>query len=116
MGIVRTIYLVGNSRFPQNVPAKAMYEYCTISLEIEPKYFVIMRGSCTLANEHGQNFISSLLLGQSLLEGVEPLIQTIDTYYHGNSKNAIIAALRDLYRKFEKDYCEEFKRPVRIIK
>ncbi|MFZ7101039.1 MAG: DUF3870 domain-containing protein [Peptococcaceae bacterium] len=115
MSIVKTLYLVGNSRFPQNVPARVMYEYCTVSLEVEPKYFVIMRGSCTLANEHGQKFISSLVEGQSLLQGIEPLVETIDSYYHGNSKNAIIGALRELYRKFENDYLNSTK-SVRVVK
>ncbi|CEP67018.1 Domain of unknown function DUF3870 [Moorella glycerini] len=94
------LFFTGQSKFPQGVPAKNMYDLCTVSVEIEPDSNVIIRASCTLANEHGRAFISSLLIGYCLEQGIDDIVAEINERYFGTSKNAVIAALKDLYRKY----------------
>lgn len=94
------LFFTGQSKFPQGVPAKSMYDLCTVSVEIEPNSDVIVRASCTLANEHGRAFISSLLVGYCLEQGIDDIVDEINNRYFGASKNAVIAAIKDLYRKY----------------
>ncbi|RFU66012.1 DUF3870 domain-containing protein [Peribacillus glennii] len=81
--------------------AKSVFESLTITVEIDCKYGVILEASCTLATEHGRNYVSSLLRGHSLREGIDFPLQLIQTHYRGKATNALIAALKDLYTQFE---------------
>ncbi len=96
----QTLFWVGHAKLPRGMPAQSVYDTLGLAVETDPKYFVILRASCTLATAHGQEFISSLLIGFSLLDGIEGPIRVIQERYFGKGKNAIIAALKDLYQDF----------------
>jgi hypothetical protein len=61
---------------------------------------VIIEACCTLATQHAQGYINTLLRGYSLNNGIETIIQALTAGYHGKAKEALIAALRDLYFHF----------------
>ncbi|WP_267897370.1 DUF3870 domain-containing protein [Peribacillus glennii] len=96
-----TLFIAGHARLPQGMAAKSVFESLTITVEIDCKYGVILEASCTLATEHGRNYVSSLLRGHSLREGIDFPLQLIQTHYRGKATNALIAALKDLYTQFE---------------
>ena len=97
----KTIFIAGHARLPQGMAAKSVFETLTITAEVDVKYGVVLEASCTLATEHGREFIGRLLRGASLGDGVGEAIDTIQTYYRGKATNALIAALRDLELHFE---------------
>ena len=97
----RTMFIAGHARLPQGMAAKSVFETLTITAEVDAKYGVILEASCTLATEHGREFIGRLLKGISLNDGVDEAIESITSYYRGKAANALIAALKDLDLHFQ---------------
>jgi hypothetical protein len=103
----KTIFIAGHARLPQGMAAKSVFETLTITAEVDVKYGVVLEASCTLATEHGREFIGRILRGTSLKDGVEDAIKEIQTYYRGKATNALIAALKDLDLHFHQILTEE---------
>lgn len=103
-----TIFWVGHARLPEGMPAKSIYDTMGLALETDSRYYVVLRASCTLVTAHGQEFIEGLLIGHSLLDGIVPLIDSVETYYMGKGKRAIISCLKDISKQFN-----ESRRPDR---
>ncbi|MDQ0163626.1 DUF3870 domain-containing protein [Bacillus alveayuensis] len=95
------LFLAGHARLPQGMAARNVYETLTITVEIDRKYGVIVEASCTLATEHGREFIGRLLKGISLKDGLEEPIRILQENYKGKGANALVAAMKDLYSQFE---------------
>ncbi|MDR7236457.1 DUF3870 domain-containing protein [Neobacillus drentensis] len=90
------MFIAGHARLPQGMAAKSVFDTLTITAEVETKYGVILEASCTLATEHGREFIGNLLKGISLNEEIDKHVEYIQYYYRGKAINALIAALKDL--------------------
>ena len=95
-----TFFMAGHARLPKGMAVRSVYETLTITIEADHKYHVIIESSCTLATGHGRDFISQILRGYSLRDGIEDIIQEISHHYQGKAQNAIISALKDLYRQY----------------
>ncbi|RLL40375.1 DUF3870 domain-containing protein [Oceanobacillus piezotolerans] len=98
---MNTVFMAGHARLPSGMAAKSVYETLTITAEIDKKYGVIVAANCTLATEHGRDFIQRLLRGYSLQEGIEKPVEIIKAHYLGKAGNALASALRDLYKQYE---------------
>lgn len=96
-----TIFIAGHARLPQGMAAQSVFGTLTITAEIDKKYGVIVEASCTLATEHGRDFVGNLLKGLSLQDGIDEPIHLLQTHYRGRALNALTAALKDLYTQFE---------------
>src|SRR6476661_10716499 len=97
---MNTYFIAGHAKLPQGMAARNIYESITITLEVDFKYGVIVDASCTLATEHGRDYIRQLLCGYSFNDGIEELINRISLYYRGKAGHAIQAALLDVYAQF----------------
>lgn len=96
----KTYFIAGHARLPQGMAARSISDTLTITVEADVKYHVIIEASCTLATEHGRDFIGQLLRGSSLQDGAEELCARITDYYRGKAQNALVAAVRDLHTQF----------------
>lgn len=96
-----TIFIAGYARLPQGMAAKTLFDSMTITAEVEVKYGVILGVDCTLVTELGRNYLSSLLRGHSLNDGVDGLIAKISRHYKGKAASALIAALKDLDNQYQ---------------
>ncbi len=99
--MARTVMLAGHAKLPQGMAAKSVYEMLTITAEVELKYGVIVEASCTLATRHAQQFISQLLKGYSLQDGIEPILEEIRQAYQGKAQQALLAAAKDMYHQYQ---------------
>jgi hypothetical protein len=81
--------------------ARSVYETLTITAEVDKLYGMIVDASCTLATEHGREYISRLLKGHSLRNGIEKPLEELKNGYLGKANNALIAALKDLHKQYE---------------
>lgn len=97
----KTYFIAGHARLPQGMAAKSVFETLTITAEIDKKYGVILDASCTLATDHGREYIGRILRGCSLNDGIEEPIHVVQTHYRGKATNALVAALKDLHLQFE---------------
>ena len=98
---MNTVFIAGHARLPSGMAAQSMYETLTITAEIDKKYGVIIMASCTLATVHGQDFVHQLLKGHSLQDGIDKPIEVVKCHYLGKAGNAIISALKDLFKQYE---------------
>ncbi len=96
----KSVMLAGHAKLPQRMAAKSMYDSLTLTVEIDPKYGVVLDASCTLATRHAQKFIGQILKGYSLMDGIEPMTNEIEGFYHGKAQQALIAAIRDVYQQY----------------
>lgn len=97
---MNTVFIAGHARLPSGMAAQNMYETLTITAEIDKKYGVIVTASCTLATQHGQNFVQQMLKGHSLQDGIDKPIETVKNHYLGKAGNALVSALKDLYKQY----------------
>ena len=102
MSLVQTTFIAGHGKLPSGSAAKAAYDTLAITVEIELKYSVILTAECTLATRVGRDFVSGILRGYSLREGVDPIVKQLNQYYHGAAKAALIAALKDLESEYSR--------------
>src|SRR5699024_655936 len=98
-----TMLIAGHARLPQGMAAKSIFGTLTITAEVDRRYGVILEATVTLATEHGSNFISRLLRGTSLNDGVDEQVAAIKHHYRGKAANALIAALKDLGFHFQQN-------------
>ncbi|MGP4108171.1 DUF3870 domain-containing protein [Virgibacillus sp. L01] len=98
---MNTVFIAGHARLPSGMAAKNMYETLTITAEIDKKYGVIVAANCTLATEHGRQFVQQLLRGHSLQDGIEMPVEEVKEHYLGKAGNALASALNDLYKQYE---------------
>ncbi|WP_340003066.1 DUF3870 domain-containing protein [Oceanobacillus sp. FSL K6-0127] len=97
---MNTIFVAGHARLPAGMAAKSIYDTLTITAEIDKKYGVIVAANCTLATEHGREFVQQLLRGYSLQDGMEKPIEMVKQHYLGKAGNALSSALNDLYKQY----------------
>ena len=100
MIFMNTLFIAGHARLPSGMAAQNMYETLTITAEIDKKYGVIVTASCTLATQHGQEFVQQLLKGYSLRDGIEKPVDIVKSHYLGKAGNALVSALKDLYKQY----------------
>ncbi|MEC1520554.1 DUF3870 domain-containing protein [Neobacillus niacini] len=98
---MNTIFIAGHAKLPTGMAARSIYETLTITAEIDKYYGVIVEASCTLATEHGRDYIARLLKGHSLRNGIDTPLEELKEGYLGKANNALIAALKDLYKQYE---------------
>ncbi|BBU39558.1 MAG: DUF3870 domain-containing protein [Bacillaceae bacterium] len=98
---MNTYFIAGHAKLPTGMAARSVYETLTITAEVDKLYGVIVDASCTLATEHGREYISRLLKGHSLRNGIEKPLEELKNGYLGKANNALIAALKDLYKQYE---------------
>jgi hypothetical protein len=99
--MMNTYFIAGHARLPQGMAARNLYDTITITLELDHKYGVIVDASCTLATEHGINFLRNIIRGYCLADGLAPLLAQVKRYYRGKGTQAILAALKDANIQFE---------------
>ncbi|GIO27904.1 DUF3870 domain-containing protein [Ornithinibacillus bavariensis] len=97
---MNTVFIAGHARLPSGMAAQNMYETLTITAEIDRKYGVIVAASCTLATEHGRDFVQQLLRGYSLQDGIDSPVDAVKLHYMGKAGNAIVSALKDLHKQY----------------
>ncbi|GEL76548.1 DUF3870 domain-containing protein [Tenuibacillus multivorans] len=100
---MNTYFIAGHAKLPTGMAAQNMYESLTITAEIDGKYGVILEANCTLVTEHGRRFISHILRGYSLKDGVDEPVRQIKEHYLGKAGNALASALKDLYRQYKQE-------------
>ncbi|GMB07965.1 MULTISPECIES: DUF3870 domain-containing protein [Bacillaceae] len=97
---MNTQFIAGHARLPGGMAAKSVFDTLTITAEIDKKYGVIIDASCTLATEHGRDYVARLLKGHSLKDGIEEPLAQLNNGYLGKANQALAAALKDLYKQY----------------
>ncbi|TFB24335.1 DUF3870 domain-containing protein [Filobacillus milosensis] len=100
---MNTYFIAGHAKLPSGMAAQSVYDSLSVTVEVDKKYGVIIEASCTLATEHSRDYISQLLKGYSLRDGIDAPVQSIKEHYLGKAGNALASALKDLYKQYQQE-------------
>jgi len=90
----------GYAKLPVGITASEMYKVIGVILVIRVETGEIVQADCTLATTVAREYVSCILLGQSLRNGPDSVLRTIDKRYQGSAKKAIMTSLRIIYDKY----------------
>jgi len=96
----KTYIFCGQAQLPYGTDIYEQFKYITVLFEIDMETEEIVNCYipvyCAMCNE----FMSRLFKGQSLKNGLEPILERIEEYVHLVSKKALINALQALYNRY----------------
>jgi hypothetical protein len=98
--VAKTIFVVGHAKAPKTMSATDVYSTLSVAMIVEERHGVILEASCSLITESGRNFISRILVGESLLDTSAIVETAIAERYHGAAQAAIQAAWKDAVFQF----------------
>jgi hypothetical protein len=90
----------GYARLPGGTVASELYGVMALVLLVDIQTGQILEADCTLSTRLAERFVSRLLVGYSLKDNPEKLIQQINLVYQGSAKKALITALRTILDKY----------------
>lgn len=95
-----TVLVTGYSKAPQGTSMYEVYRHAGIVLEVELGTHKIVDVEFTMVAELTKNFFKKLVVGYSLADGLDELIDRIKTYYYAPSQQAIIVALQAANQRY----------------
>ena len=95
-----TIFFTAYARLPSNITAAKLYEVVAIGFEINPETDEIVASDCTLATQVARDFVTGLIVGYNLSNGIDGLTDRFEKRYHGSARKAIITALKIFFDKW----------------
>lgn len=105
---INTVFFSGYAKLPSGITANEMYKVIGVVIVVDMQTEKIVEADCTLATQVGRNFISHIMVGHSIANGIDLLLREIDDRYQGSAKKAIITSLKiinDKYRSFKEGNC-----------
>lgn len=96
----------GYAKLPVGITASEMYKVIGVIIVIRVETGEIIEADCTLATNVAREYVSRLLLGQSLKNGPDTVLRIVDKRYQGSAKKAIMTSLRIIYDKY-RSFMEE---------
>lgn len=100
---INTILVTGYAKAPQGSSMYEIYKYAGMVLEINPHTHEIVDAEFTFVTDLARDYCRRLIVGYSLSNGIEPLIERIKTHYFAPSTHSVIVALKAaVTRYFEK--------------
>lgn len=93
---------IGHAKLPVGSAAHQVSEILALSCIADPQYGVILDVSDTLVTDSAQKVIKDILIGQSLLGGLDGAIAELHERYHGAALPAVEAALKDAQAQWQR--------------
>ena len=100
--LVKTILVSGHAKFPAASAARAVFEICTVTVEVDINQWQAVSVDCTLITDTAKKFIRKIIMNQKLTnDGINNVKKEIESRYFGYAKKTILAALLDLETNLE---------------
>lgn len=88
------------AKLPSGITAYEVHKVIGLVVEIDMHSGRIMQAECTLATKLASDFISKMLVGYNMNDGMEALNAQIEKHYQASAKKAVLTAVRMLNDKF----------------
>lgn len=96
-----TILLSSYVKLPANTTAQKIYDQLVLVAVVDQDTGKIEDVDCSMVTELAKNFLSRLLVGYNLNAGAEGLQKSLERWYFGHLKKALITAVKLLYIQFD---------------
>lgn len=100
--LVPRVLLSGRAKLPQDTAVHAAYDLLAVIVVVETKHGVILEVDATSISAPARDFVKDALIGVSLNDPVEPVIEYLGTAYRGSAKRTIVAAISDIFKQWTK--------------
>ena len=84
----------GYGRLPSNTTAQKIYEELALVMVIDMQTGVVHNAECTMVTGLAKEFVSSLIIGYDMNQGIEPLVKQLEHRYQGHLKKALVSSVR----------------------
>jgi len=95
------LFVTGYGKLPLTSAASKVYEAIVVAVTIDPANSTIIEADSNLVTALGREFLSKLVEGYCLDDGVEGLEERLERYYHGSARRALVTALYNIYNRYE---------------
>lgn len=97
---LNSVLVTGYAKAPQGTSMYEIYRHAGIVLEIDIETHKILDVEFTMVADLTKNFFKKLVVGYSLEDGLDSLIERIKQYYFAPSQQAIIVALQSANQRY----------------
>lgn len=94
------LFVTGYGKLPLTSAASKVYEAIVVAVTIDPGSSIIVEADSNLVTGLGRKFLSSLVEGYCLENGIEHLEERLEKRYHGSARRALITALYNIYNRY----------------
>ncbi|MCL8209207.1 MAG: DUF3870 domain-containing protein [Actinomycetia bacterium] len=94
--------IIGHAKPPKGMSAADVYSTLSLAMIVEARYGVVLEASGSLVTESARDFIRELLVGESLADDPEPVLNAIRRRYFGAASAALQAAWKDAVAQFQR--------------
>lgn len=84
----------GYARMPSNTTAQRIYEELALVAVIDMETGVIHNVECTMVTGLAKEFVSNLMIGYDMKQGIDPLVARLERQYQGHLKKALVSAIK----------------------
>lgn len=84
----------GYAKLPSNTTAQKIYEELVLVMVVDMNTGVVHNAECTMVTGLAKEFVSSLIVGYNMNQGVESLIKTFERRYQGHLKKALTSSIK----------------------
>lgn len=95
-----SIYIIGNSKAPQNNPITHIYSMFFIGLVVEKSTGRIIDAGAAGVLPITSEFIKSIFLNKNMEMDISEVSKEIEERYFGSSQKALIVAFKDAQKKY----------------
>jgi len=95
-----TVLLSGYAKLPANVTSSKLYDQFVVVVTVNMSTGVVLDADCTLSTELSRRFISGMIRGYNMEQGIDHLIGELDKKFYGNTKRAVCTALKMVQEKY----------------
>jgi hypothetical protein len=99
----KTHLFSGHAQLPKGIPMRDHLDRATALLEVDLERHIVVKASFMTVLPHTGNFLSSIVEGYDLTQGIGPLIRELENRAHLNSIRAFCKATEIAYEHY-RDY------------
>ena len=100
--LMQRVLLSGRAKLPQDTAIHAKYDMLAVIVVAEERHGVILEVDVTSLSAPARDFVKDALIGVSLADPLDPVIEYLNASYRGNAKRSILAAIADIYKQWSK--------------
>lgn len=95
-----TILVTGLAKVSKDDPIASSYNVFFVTLILERDTGVVVDVTCNTARDMTKEFIRSILVGRSLLTGLDEIIAQLRSRFFGMVQKSLVVALKDAHNRF----------------
>ena len=95
-----TIIFAGFAKLPANASMQNIPGVLAVEIEVDPYDMRIADVACSCLPALGAKFITSLLVGEKIDNGLENIMKEIRERYISTTQRAMIAAIEDAFKRY----------------